>query len=442
MDGSDISAMISKIEKEQKIFSQKAYLDPLAPPQKIIGRKKQAEQLLRLLLSYKQGFVVPFVSVYGRSGSGKSVVTRFVCKNISDIPWSFVNLREAKTVFGAANLILGSLDRPSLKSAQGINMAIDHIEEAIRLRLAAGPSKLFLLVLDEFDVIFSDKRSRPSDFVYKLVLLAEKLRKDDILLCIISISNNVLSEYELDDRVKSRIGSTEIFFEPYMRPEILEILKERARLAFSKAVDGSVLKYCAELGSSEHGDARRAIDLLRVSAEIASLQGQALSKGHVELASEELQKDRADKVISGSSNHFKAVCGALARITYLSEESLQATSTIYKQYCMILQKYTKPLSYRRVSDLLVEIANTGLARSQTVSKGRHGYGTQYMLLIPPEMVGNAISEEWWQGIEKEKTEHDENVQMSKNLGTGLLGTNLRRTLSSINDIYWKKNLGL
>src|SRR4029453_13351155 len=89
------------------------------------------------LLGYKQGLVVPFVSVYGRSGSGKSTVVKFVCENLDeDVSYAFVNLRKARTVFGCANLILAELGQPSLKSAQGINIAIEEISSAVEQRLS------------------------------------------------------------------------------------------------------------------------------------------------------------------------------------------------------------------------------------------------------------------------------------------------------------------
>lgn len=76
--------------------------------------------------------------------------------------------------------------------------------------------------------------------------------------------------------------------------------------------------HCAELGSSEHGDARRAIDLLRVAAELASSKGEVLSAKHIDAASEELQRDRAEKVISKASYHFRLVCDSLARLVFLT----------------------------------------------------------------------------------------------------------------------------
>ena len=130
-----IDSLRKKIEKQNSVFKDKRFLDSLFLPSKIIGREKQAEQLLQYVDSLKQGLLVPVISVYGRSGSGKSTVVRFVCQNLSDmISSAFVNLRKSKTVFGCANLILSELGSENLKSAQGMNKAIDCMEKKIQLR--------------------------------------------------------------------------------------------------------------------------------------------------------------------------------------------------------------------------------------------------------------------------------------------------------------------
>jgi len=244
VDKQDLKRISAEIEKENVHFANKTFLDNLTLPSKIIGREKKAKELVRFLLGYKQGLVVPFVSVYGRSGSGKSTIVKFVCENLSeDISYVFVNLRKARTVFGCANLILTELGQPSLKSAQGINTAIERISDTIEqdLKKKKNITKLFILVLDEFDVLLHDKRGKPSDFIYKLLVMEEKLREKGYLICIISISNNVIADYEIDDRVKSRIGTSEVFFEPYTRQDVLAILKDRAAKAFSQPIDSIVL---------------------------------------------------------------------------------------------------------------------------------------------------------------------------------------------------------
>jgi archaeal cell division control protein 6 len=444
------------VEKENLLFANKAFLDNLTLPSQIIGRERKAKELVRFLLGYKQGFVVPFVSVYGRSGSGKSTVVKFVCENLDEdgISYAFVNLRKARTVFGCANLILRELGQPSLKSAQGINTAIEQISNAIEQRLSQNKknnntAKLFVLVLDEFDVLLYDKRGKPSDFIYKLLVMEEKLREKGYLMCIVAISNNVMSDYEVDDRVRSRIGTSEVFFEPYTKQAVLAILKDRAAKAFSQPVDSEILQYCADQSSAEHGDARRAIDLLRVAAEIAGKREEKISKMHVDLALARLQRDRVSTTLSSASYHLKLTATALARISYLTQEVWHSTSTVYNQYRHILgEEDTKPpLTYRRIAELLNELENMGLVTSHTSSKGRHGYGTQYKLVVPPEAIGKVCFPDWWSDVIQRKIQHDKNASSmfnSKNYHSTLFNNKkgLSGLINSMNEDNWNKFVGL
>jgi archaeal cell division control protein 6 len=471
LDKKDLERISRAIKKEGSLFSKKAYLENLTLPSQIIGREEKAEELARYLLAYQQGLVVPLISVYGRSGSGKTTVTKFVCENLdsSKIFCCFVNLRKAKTIFGCANLILAELGEPNVKSAQGLNSAIENIENAIESVMKNRNPELFVLVLDEFDVLFYDKRGKPSDFIYKLLVMEERLRDKRYMATTIVISNNIMSEYELDDRVRSRMGSSEIFFNAYTKQDVLDILEDRAMEAFSQPIKHRVLDYCAELSSQEHGDARRAIDLLRVAVEIAGSE-KTVTKKHVDMASWQLQTSKVDTMLSGSSHHLKVVCFAIARLTLLTGESWHATSTIYNQYQKLLpfsrayyydkrdmgadeeeggeadnssynnydSEFTNnPLSYRRVSELLTELENSGILVSHTSSAGRHGYGTQYKLRIPPGAIGLACFPKWWARIVMRKKAHD-HEQKAKPTGS-LLG---------LDDIFetelkeWDKYVGL
>jgi cell division control protein 6 len=414
LDKEELKKIVSEVEKENSLFISKFQLDTLTFPSTIIGRKEQVKELVSFLATYKQGLVVPFIAVYGRSGSGKSTIVKFVCENLDGISHCFVNLRKARTVFGCANLILAELGEPNLKSAQGINLAIEKIQAAILSTLKKTGNKLFVLALDEFDVLFYDRRGRPSDFIYKLLVMEEKLREQGYLVSIIAISNNIMSDYEIDDRVRSRIGSSEIFFSAYSKQDVLQILKDKAERAIdATAIEPGVLEYCADSSSQEHGDARRAIDLLRVAAEIAGKKGEKISKAHVDSASEQLQKDRINLVLSTASYQLKLVCFALARITFLTDEEWHSTSTLYKQYHKIVGNDVKPLTYRRVSELLMELENTGLAVSLTSSKGRHGYGTQYKLTVSPEIAGKICFPKGWKNLVEIKAEHDSEEQQRK-----------------------------
>lgn len=397
-----IEAIRKKIESKNSVFSQKRYLDSMYLPSKILGREDETEKLLGHIMSLQEGFVVPFVSVYGRSGSGKSTVVKFVCENLNDVvSFRFVNLRKARTVFGCSNMILGKLDGESLSSAKGLNSAVDCIQLQIESILRKEGKKYFVLVLDEYDVIFSDTRGNPSDFVYKLLQMEENLREKGLWVCMISISNNALHEYDLDDRVKSRMGTAEIHFTPYGQSNVYAILQDRAKKAFVKKIDNDILEHCAKLSSLDHGDARRALDLLRTAGEVCN---GVITKDDVDKAQSLVQKDRIDEIITNASYHMRCVVGAIVSLAIVNAQSWSATSSIFKKYSEIVSKEYTPLKYRRVSDLLVELENTGFLVSRAYSHGRNGYGKDYKLKVDPSLVGPSVDSDFYDSLIKKRAE--------------------------------------
>ena len=396
MSDAVLDEIINKVEKEEKSFIKKSALDTSTQPTKIVSRVNEVEKIVRFLLDYKQKQVVPLLSIYGRSGTGKSTLVRQVCNYLPEVKLCFVNLRKAKTVFGGVNLILNELDQPSLTSAQGMNNGMQKIQETILNIMNTDQKKLFVLALDEFDVIFYDKRGNPSDFVYKLVEMQAELKEKGCLAMIVTISNDVLSDYDLDDRIRSRIGNSEIFFKPYSKIEMLQILKQRAQEAFGKKIDDQVLEKCASVSFLEHGDARRAVDLLRVSAEIAAKEKKDITIEHIKAASKQIQKDRVYEVISSLSHHSKVICLVLASKTYGLEKEWHSTKSIYEKYTKYLK--SEPVSYRRCSELLKDLENTGLVVSKTGSKGQKGYSSEFQLIIDPTVIGEIIAKNWWEKV--------------------------------------------
>lgn len=170
--------------------------------------------------------------------------------------------------------------------------------------------------------------------------------------------------------------------------------------------------YCADKSSLEHGDARRALDLLRISAEIAdSRLEKKITKFHIDEASAKLQEDRIGLSLSAASYHLKLAGFGLAGITYLTGKSWHFTSTLYEQFCKNEHIGVKLLGYRRVSELLVELENCGVAESKKSLNGRHGNGVQYRLTYPAELVGKACLPELWRDkVESKKGIRPENYE--------------------------------
>ena len=82
---------------------------------------------------------------------------------------------------------------------------------------------------------------------------------------------------------------------------------------------------------------------------------------------------------------------------------------MYNQYRLIVSREHEPLTYRRIAELLTELENMGLVISHTSSKGRHGYGTQYKLVVPPEAIGKVCFPDWWSDLVQRKIQHDKSA---------------------------------
>jgi archaeal cell division control protein 6 len=186
---------------------------------------------------------------------------------------------------------------------------------------------------------------------------------------------------------------------------------------------------------------------LRVAAEIAGKRGEKISKTHIDAAISRLQKDRVSTTLSSASFHLKLAAAALARISYLTQEVWHSTSTVYNQYRLILEDGTKPLTYRRIAELLTELENMGLVISHTSSKGRHGYGTQYKLVVPPEAIGKVCFPDWWTDLVQRKIQHDKSVSSmfnSKNYHSTLFNNknDISGLINSMNEDSWNEFIGL
>jgi len=155
----------------------------------------------------------------------------------------------------------------------------------------------------------------------------------------------------------------------------------------------------SEVCSSDHGDVRRALDVLRVAGQ--NCNG-TITQKDIDDSLEKIQHDKVGQTLKSSSANFKRIFCSLARISYLCEKKWHSTSDVYRQYeKFFVGKKQKKLSYRRVFDILGEIEQSGLVMSKNQSDGRYGYSKQYILSVPADAV-RILSEKRWEKWEKLK----------------------------------------
>jgi cell division control protein 6 len=149
------------------------------------------------------------------------------------------------------------------------------------------------------------------------------------------------------------------------------------------SLEGGVIPLCSALAAQEHGDARRALDLLRISVQKAEQRSQTkVDPKHVRLAQSQLEHDQVTPVLRTLPLHQKLV---LFCIIINEENGTRNISTgeivrTYSQACMKIS--IEPLTPRRISTLINELDTLGLIMARNVSKGRGGRSKQVNSAIP------------------------------------------------------------
>jgi len=124
------------------------------------------------------------------------------------------------------------------------------------------------------------------------------------------------------------------------------------------------------MAAAEHGDARRALDLLRVAGEVAEREGAKLiTEEHVREAEKRIEHNRVMDAVKNLTLHSKLVLLSVFRLG----RSTATTGEIYDVYNELCSKLgTGLLTQRRLGTLVSELDAMGLLNAKIVNMGRYG----------------------------------------------------------------------
>ena len=241
--------------------------------------------------------------------------------------------------------------------------------------------RVAVIMLDEIDKLVEKSGD---DTLYNLSRMNSEL--DNSRISIMGISNDLKFTDFLDPRVKSSLGEEEIVFPPYDATQLGDILQHRAEVAFKpSALTSDVIPLCSAFAAQEHGDARRALDLLRTAGELAERsQADIVEEEHVRQAQDKIELDRVVEVVRTLPTQSKIV---LFSIILLEQNGVHNINTgevfnIYKRLCEEID--ADVLTQRRVTDLISELDMLGIVNAVVVSKGRYGRTKEMSLSVPLE----------------------------------------------------------
>jgi len=392
--GDILDVVFDKFLSGKTIFANRDVLRHDYVPDALPHRDEQIHRLGGIVAPALTGSKISNVFVYGKTGTGKTAVARFVLSHLerraadtgAPVRISYVNCRLAGTNYR----ILAELCRAWSVSVPFTGLASGEVLDRFRNSISGG-KRFMVVVLDEIDALV--KRQRDDNLLYELTRINESLKGSWV--GIVGISNDLHFKDLLDPRVLSSLGEEELVFRPYLADELYDILLARAKSAFlPNALLDPALKLCAALAAGEHGDARRALDLLRVAAELTEREGGAtIGEEYVRLAQQKIEADRVDEALKSLPLHSKVVLVA----TYLASSRTQEGAVtgdvydVYRELCAVTN--VEPLTQRRVSGLLNELDVMGILNARVVNLGRYGRTKKIRLGIPSKGLSDAFSHE-------------------------------------------------
>jgi len=367
-------------------------LRPSYIPDRLPHREEQVDALAQILSTALRGERPSNVLIFGIVGTGKTAVVKYIENELRKtnlgrpVDYVYMNCEIVDTPYGVlANVgnrfvehFAQKIPFTGLSTDRVYQMLVDKLDEEKRI---------VILVLDEIDKIV---RKSGDDVLYQLLKVNDDLRQTKLSL--IGISNDLKFTEFLDPRVRSRLSDERMVFPPYNAGELFDILAQRAELAFEDGTaPDAVLRLIAAIAAQEHGDARRALDLLRVAAELAERAGEEhIAERHVHRAKNKVELDTVVEAVKSLPTQSKLILLGII----LNEEAGNPTMTtgaVYATYRELCRRTgVSVLTPRRVTDLISELDLLGLVRAQVKSFGRGGRTKEVQPAVPVHDVKLAL----------------------------------------------------
>ncbi|MCL2143271.1 MAG: ORC1-type DNA replication protein, partial [Methanomassiliicoccaceae archaeon] len=376
------------IEKRNRLIRNKSILQTSYLPGELPHRSAEIDSIATVIASAFDGDRPSNIMIFGKTGTGKTAVMNFIGNELkkedpegNTCIYIYINCGVVDTQYGILHNIGNQMIIDFERRIPFTGWSIEKVYSEMK-NYIDEQNRVFIVVLDEIDRLV-DKSG--DDVLYHLSKINEDLK--DSKLSLIGISNNLKFMEFLDPRVKSRLGEEKMVFHPYDAGQLEDILNDRVKIAFDDGtLDGAVIPYCAALSARETGDARMALDLLRISAEIAERSGDSMvTTAHVKSAKNKIELDTIGETVKTLTQQSKTV---LMSIIYNTKKDKKTMTTgdvysTYKELCNVLNITAN--TQRRITDLISELDMLGIVHARVKSFGRAGRTKEIELSIPEEI---------------------------------------------------------
>ena len=381
----DLGIFFKNYLNSNSIFKNKKSLQASYIPDTIMHREDETRNIASILAPALRTDLPSNVFIYGKTGTGKTLVMHHIAEHLNTtakentVPLRtlYINCKLKKSTDTEYRL-LAELSRMLGEDVPTTGLPTSDIYDAFT-RAIDKENGIVIIVLDEIDQLV---KKIGDEILYSLTRLNSDLKKSQI--AIVGISNDMTFADHLEPRVRSSLSEEDVVFPPYNAMQLQEILSTRVKEAFKDdVIKQGVIEKCAAFAARDHGDARRALDLLRVAGEICERNSaEELKIEHIDMAEKKIEKDRVLDIVKSQPKQSQAALYSILSVTDI--DKFFFTGDIYETYKQVCQSTAlRPLTMRRISDIIAELDTLGIINAQVMSKGRYGRTRKISLSLPP-----------------------------------------------------------
>jgi cell division control protein 6 len=360
---------------EETLFREERVFDLDYVPERYLHRDGQKQEIAFCLRPALRGGRPLNARILGPPATGKTTAIRLLFDEIESLPEGrkllcvHVNCQIHTSKFTIFSQIHKKL-QGHLPPETGV--PFPRVYEAIFRRLVKEGRSL-VVALDDMNYLFYDRHA--NEVLYDLLRAHEVF--PGAKTAVLGILSDTDFRYKLDPKTDSMYRPREIFFPPYTRGEILDILRERARAGLYPGVASeAVLEWIAEYAASQ-GDLRGGIELLRIAALLA--EGEASRKieiRHVEKASQQSRSIALRSLLETLSPEEQMLLKVLSR-----EESRRDSGELYRAV-----REEKEISYTKFYRILEKLEALRLIDTKFTGEGKRGRTRNIIPRHPGEEV--------------------------------------------------------
>jgi cell division control protein 6 len=370
--------IFGQLLNQKGLFINREAMRPTFMPDILPHREKEINSLASIFVPALRDETPSNVFIYGKTGTGKTAVTKFVGKELLDkgkqigkkVNFIYINCEVVDTHYRVLQNIANHFIDEWSERIPFTGWPTDEVFAKLK-QMIDKQGGVTVIILDEVDKLKGDET------LYNLSRINTDLKSSKV--SIVGLSNDLKYTEFLDPRVKSSLGEENMIFPPYDAGELQDILIQRIELALKPScIDSDVVPLCSALAAQEHGDARRALDLLRMSAELAErAKAPRITKKHVRMAQNKIEIDRIMEVVRTLPTQSKLILLAILLQDKHNKKTgttgVITTGEVYEIYKGLSKKArTDRLTQRRVADLISELDMLGVITARVISKGRYG----------------------------------------------------------------------